>query len=63
MLYALIIILVVVPYLPSIVVLKRTGRSGWLYLLFLISIVNMVWLWIFAFGRWPNVVDNVNDRA
>ncbi len=63
MLYALLILLLVIPYLPSIVVLKRTGLSSWLYSLFLIPIVNLVWLWIFAFGRWPEVVASINDRA
>ena len=62
MLYAIVIILVALPYLPAIWVLKRTGYSGWLYLLFLIPIVNMVWLWIFAFAEWPRVVANVSDR-
>jgi len=30
MLYALLILVVVVPYLPAIGVLKRAGYSGWL---------------------------------
>ncbi len=62
MYYMLLIIILVVSYLPSIAVLKRTGLSGWLYILFLIPIVNLVWLWIFAFGPWPKVVANVSDR-
>ena len=42
MLYALLILVVVVPYLPAIGVQKRAGYSGWLYFLFLIPIVNIV---------------------
>ena len=62
MLYALLILVVVVPYLPAIGVLKRAGYSGWLYFLFLIPIVNIVWLWIFAFAEWPKIMANVSDR-
>ena len=51
----LIILFLALPYLPSIWVLRKAGRSGWGYVLFLIPIVNIIWLWVFAFGDWPNV--------
>lgn len=35
-------------------VLKKAGYSPWLALLGLIPLVNIVMLWIFAFGTWPN---------
>jgi threonine/homoserine efflux transporter RhtA len=51
------------PYLPSIWVLRKAGRSSWGYLLFLIPIVNIIWLWVFAFGHWPNVVEGGGSRS
>lgn len=51
----LILLFLILPYVPSIWVLRKAGHSGWLYLLFLIPLVNIVWLWVFAFGHWPNV--------
>jgi uncharacterized membrane protein YhaH (DUF805 family) len=37
---------------PVAKVLHRTGFSRWLSLLILIPLVNIVALWIFAFGAW-----------
>ena len=39
--------------IPGMQILKRTGFSrAWVLLLF-VPIVNIVFLWIFAFKRWP----------
>lgn len=52
----IIFFVLIVPYFPSIFVLRKAGWSGWGYLLFLVPLVNLVWLWVFAFGHWPNIV-------
>jgi fucose permease len=51
------ILAVVVPYIPMIWVLKRAGRSRGLFFLFIIPIVNLIVLWVFAFGHWPALDD------
>ena len=43
---------VVVPFFQ---LWKRTGHSGWISLLMLIPIVNLVMLDVLAFKRWPSV--------
>lgn len=43
---------VVVPFFQ---LWKRTGHSGWISLLMLIPIVNLVMLYVLAFKRWPSV--------
>lgn len=34
-------------------IIGRAGFSPWWALITLVPIVNLVMLWIFAFGRWP----------
>ncbi|HEX6842022.1 MAG TPA: hypothetical protein VF113_10840 [Stellaceae bacterium] len=38
---------------PIIKILRRTGYSEWWALLFYVPLVNIVALWLFAYGRWP----------
>ena len=38
--------------IPVAQILHRTGFSRWLALLVLVPLVNLVALWIFAFGAW-----------
>ncbi|MGE0254788.1 MAG: hypothetical protein AB7N54_03440 [Alphaproteobacteria bacterium] len=38
---------------PAATVLRKAGRSGWWALVFIVPVVNVVALWIFAFSRWP----------
>jgi hypothetical protein len=35
--------------------MQRAGFSPWLSLLALVPVVNVIALWLFAFGRWPAV--------
>jgi uncharacterized membrane protein YhaH (DUF805 family) len=34
-------------------VFRKAGRNGWLSLLLLVPVVNIVVVWVFAFMRWP----------
>ena len=43
-------VLVVVPFYQ---LWKRTGHNGWMALLMLIPIVNVVMLYLLAFKEWP----------
>ncbi len=38
---------------PASRILKRAGLSPWMALLFAIPLVNIIFLWIFAYMRWP----------
>ncbi len=49
-------LMVALALLPVVVfgeIFRKAGYSGWLGLLMLIPVVNVVWLLIFAFGDWP----------
>ena len=39
--------------IPAARILKRVGLSPWLGLLYLVPLVNLIFLWVFAFMRWP----------
>ena len=47
---AIYVALVVVPFWQ---LWKRTGHSGWMSLLMLIPLVNIVMLYVLAFNSWP----------
>ena len=57
-LFSLAIIIVLV-LMPIVRILKRVGHSPWLALLWLVPFVNIIMLWVFAFGRWPR--DNTDQ--
>ena len=42
-----------IPTLFSIFILNKAGYFRWWALLFLIPLVNIIMIWIFAFARWP----------
>lgn len=35
-------------------ILQKAGLDGWWTLVLLLPIVNVIMIWVFAFGRWPN---------
>jgi predicted PurR-regulated permease PerM len=45
---------------PISKILRRAGWNGWLSLLWLIPLVNIVILWVFAFGQWPTLPQKSN---
>ncbi len=47
--------LIVVPFFK---IWKRTGHNGWLSLLMLLPIVNLIMLYVIAFKQWPAVDKN-----
>ena len=44
---------VIATVIPVAKVLQRTGFSTWWMLLIFVPVINVVGLWIFAFGKWP----------
>ena len=39
--------------LPVWWVIKRAGKSRWQFVFVVIPVVNIIWLYVFAFSRWP----------
>ena len=39
--------------IPIAKVLRRVGFSPWLALISIVPLVNVIMLWVFAYGRWP----------
>ena len=38
---------------PVAKILGKAGYSRWLVILYFVPLVNLVMLWVFAFGDWP----------
>lgn len=50
----IIVAVILATYLiPVAQILRRTGFSGWLAVLSLIPLANVVLFWVFAFAPWP----------
>ena len=52
-------IIAVLVLMPISSILRRVGYSPWLALLWIVPFVNIIMLWVFAFGRWPR--DNTDQ--
>ncbi len=39
---------------PVVKILRRAGFSGWWCMVAVIPPLNLIFLWVFAFARWPN---------
>ena len=51
----ILLLFVAVQVIPIGIILKRTGYSPLLAILWIIPIVGWIGLWLFAYARWPNV--------
>jgi ATP/ADP translocase len=49
------LVFAVVYLIPTSKILRRAGWNGWLALLWAVPLVNIIMLWVFAFGEWPNL--------
>ena len=54
------LVMMVVFIVPYFKIYQRTGQSGWMALLQFVPLVNIVMLYILAFGNWP-IEDEVNQ--
>lgn len=48
-------LLCAVSIIPAMRILRRTGCRQWWAVFFIIPLVNLIALWIFAYTRWPAV--------
>lgn len=39
--------------LPAYWVLRKAGWNGWFFLLFGLPLINLIFLYVFAFAKWP----------
>ncbi len=44
---------IVIYFVPITQIIHKAGYSRWWILIWLVPIANIVFLWIFAFSRWP----------
>lgn len=49
------LVIAAIHLIPISKILRRAGWNGWLALLWALPLVNLIMLWVFAFGNWPNV--------
>ena len=47
------VVLAVLAIIPTVIILRRLGYSGWWAILAAISPINILGLWILAFAQWP----------
>lgn len=52
---SMMVVWAVVIVIPFFQLWKRTGHNGWISLLMLLPLVNLVMLYVLAFKEWPAV--------
>jgi hypothetical protein len=52
---AIIFAILIIPLIFISRILSKAGFSGWFSLLSLVPLLNLIFLWIFAFIDWPNI--------
>jgi hypothetical protein len=48
------LVLIALVAVPVAHVLHRAGHSRWWTILAFVPLLNLIGLWVFAFGRWPS---------
>jgi hypothetical protein len=56
------VLVIIAVGLPVANVLHRAGRSRWWTILAFVPLLNLLALWVFAFGRWPSVDQQTATR-
>ena len=47
------VVLAILAIIPSVMILRRLGYSGWWAILAAVSPINIVDLWVLAMVQWP----------
>ena len=50
---ALAVVLAILAIIPSVIILRRLGYSGWWAIFAAVSPINIIGLWVLAMVRWP----------
>jgi hypothetical protein len=48
------LVMIALVLIPAAKILSKAGFSGWLSILLLVPLVNLICVWIFAFSKWSN---------
>lgn len=56
------LVIAIVAIVPAWRICQRTGYPGWLGILIVIPVVNLVLLYLLAFGEWPNERERKGGR-
>jgi hypothetical protein len=48
-----VVVFLVIYFVPLLQIIHKAGYSRWWLLIWLVPFANIVFLWIFAFSRWP----------
>ncbi len=60
----IIVIVVLALNLPAYWAIKKTGWSGWWFLILYLGPLGVIFLWVLAFAKWPGApADARFDRA
>jgi uncharacterized membrane protein YhaH (DUF805 family) len=51
--WLIVIVVLAVYFIPAIKILQKAGYSGWWCLILLVPLVNIIMIYVFAFGDWP----------
>lgn len=58
-----ILCLIIIPAIFVSRILGKAGFSPWLAILSIIPLVNLIFLWVFAFIDWPGVDSKIESRS
>ncbi|WP_186118656.1 hypothetical protein [Burkholderia gladioli] len=61
--WTILILLPIIYLVPAARILRKAGFSGWLCLLLLVPVVNLLMYWVFAFVRWPVEYSSTRSSA
>jgi hypothetical protein len=50
-----VLVFILIPLIFVSKILNKAGFSGWFSLLSIVPLVNLIFLWVFAFIDWPNI--------
>lgn len=53
----MLLVYIAILVVPFFQLWKRTGHNGWIALLMLIPVVNLIMLYVLAFKQWPAMPD------
>ena len=51
----IIVLILLIPLIFLSKILNKAGFSGWFSLSSLIPLINLIFLWVFAYINWPNI--------
>ena len=52
----------IIPALLSLRILNKAGYSRWWALLVIVPILNVIMVWVFAYGKWPALIIEDTQR-